>query len=127
MRKQKRVLRFRYKLLIGLNLGFLITAICCFIVSMICSIIDMPNDYSNLLGLVLSVVFAYSSAYITAKLNQREGILCGVIVFIAGTAVFLICSLLSMYFSNAIIKLILMLIFTIIGGIIGVNSRIKKY
>ena len=127
MRKQRKELGYKYKFLIGIAVGLITSMVSGIVISSIFSIIDLSIDYSNSVGLMLSAVYAYTSAYIFGKLNQNDGMKCGFLIFSASLILMLILSLITKRFELVLIKSIIIFITSQIGGIIGVNSKIKNY
>ena len=127
MRKQRKELGYKYKFLIGIAVGLITSMVSGIVISSIFSIIDLSIDYSNSVGLMLSSVYAYTSAYIFGKLNQNDGMKCGFLIFSASLILMLILSLITKRFELVLIKSIIIFITSQIGGIIGVNSKIKNY
>ncbi len=110
--------------------GFLITMLVLLFFSFILTKIDAPDKVIKLLSTVALGVGTYFGGYICSKRKHNKGIyrgaLCGFIMF---------CTIVIMgsIFANTVLsfsvtsKFVLTLVCGAIGGIVGANSKFKRY
>ncbi len=111
-------------------LGILIILVCLLIFSFVMTKIDIPEQLVSVMTTIALCFGSYWGGYVASKNRGKNGILIGsltgliifVVIFIAG--VILVKSSITLGF---ITKLIITVICAAIGGIIGVNSKIKRY
>lgn len=110
--------------------GFFVILGCLFLFSAVISKIDAPSAVVAVMSTVALCAGACSGGFAGAKKRQKNGMLVGIVT---GTAIFAIIFLLSLIFAKTAVsisagtKLILAVVFGAIGGVIGVNSKNRKY
>lgn len=108
--------------------GVLATALCLFAFAIIMTNIDVSDGVISSFSSIAICAGSYFFSFIVAKKRRKDGILVGVV---CGGISFTILFLLGLVFRTAGItplffsKLSMIMICSIIGGIIGVNSKIR--
>lgn len=115
---------------IAILAGFLITALVLLFFSFILTKIDAPDKVIKLLSTVALGVGTYFGGYICSKHKHNKGIfrgaLCGFVMFCTVVVFGAVFADTVLSFS-ATTKLILTLVCGAIGGIVGANSKFKRY
>lgn len=110
--------------------GFLITMLVLLFFSFILTKIDAPDKVVKLLSTVALGAGTYFGGYICSKRKHNKGLyrgaLCGFIMFCAIVIFGAIFADTVLSFS-ATSKLVLTLVCGAIGGIVGANSKFKRY
>ncbi len=110
--------------------GFLITVLVLLFFSFILTKIDAPDKVIKLLSTVALGVGTYFGGYICSKRKHNKGIYRGAL---CGFIMFCMIVILGAIFADTILsfsvtsKLILTLVCGAIGGIVGANSKFKRY
>ena len=98
--------------------------------SALMSKVDAPEQIIVIMSSISLCIGAYSAGYIASRRKRQNGLIIGIIT---GVFVYFIVFFLGVMFAkttitfNAFTKLIMTLICAGIGGIIGVNSKAKRY
>ena len=124
-------INFNYKnILISAVIQIIATVICMLLFSLIMYVFKTEEKYSPLFASVALATGSFiNSFYISSKKKEKgyfNGIIVGSITFIIVTVVGLIVSSGSVTL-NTIFHFIIILLSSIIGGILGVNKKPKKY
>ena len=110
--------------------GAVVTIICLIIFSFIMTKIDAPDGLISAMSSISICVGSYFAGFLISKKRRKNGlftgIFCGILIFCITLlfSVILVKSVISMGFFT---KLIMILICSSIGGIVGVNSKLKRY
>ncbi len=110
--------------------GFLITALVLLFFSFILTKIDAPDKVIKLLSTVALGVGTYFGGYICSKHKHNRGIFRGAL---CGFIMFCIIVIFGAIFADTVLsfsstsKLVLTLVCGAIGGIVGANSKFKRY
>lgn len=110
--------------------GFLITGLVLLFFSFILTKIDAPDNVIKLLSTVALGVGTYFGGYICSRHKHNKGIFRGAL---CGFAMFCIVVIFGAVFADTVLsfsattKLILTLVCGAIGGIVGANSKFKRY
>lgn len=110
--------------------GMVATLFCLVAFSLVMTYVDLPQGIVSALANISLCLGSYFAGFISAKKSRRHGIAIGAA---SGLAVFLIALLIHIIFvhngiTNAIFsKFAMIMVCSIIGGIIGVNSKGKNY
>ena len=110
--------------------GFLITILVLLFFSFILTKIDAPDKVIKLLSTVALGVGTYFGGYICSKRKHNKGIYRGAL---CGFIMFCMIVIMGAIFADTILsfsvtsKLILTLVCGAIGGIVGANSKFKRY
>lgn len=133
-RQQSRLDNFKnsrlYCAITSVFAGFGIIIACLMIFSLLITRIDVSDNVVTVLSCISLCVGAYCSGLICSKRKRKNGLLLGIF---CGAVMFLLLMIFGAIFAKAAIslhftsKLLMTLICGGLGGIIGVNSRRKKY
>lgn len=110
--------------------GITATLICLVLFSLVMTKIDFSGGLVLTGAKLATCVGSYFTAYFLALYKRRRGILIG---FLSGTAIFLFYFVFGIFISSGmtlkgvISRLLAILICGIIGGVVGVNSKWKRY
>ncbi len=110
--------------------GFGVAVFCILIFSLLITRFDAPDSFITVLACLALCIGAYTSGLICAKKKRKYGLFSGLC---CGGMMFLIVMILGAIFAKVAItqhftsKLLMTIICACFGGIIGVNSRRKKY
>lgn len=110
--------------------GFLVTALVLLFFSFILTKIDAPENVIKLLSTVALGVGTYFGGYICSKHKHNKGIYRGAL---CGFLMFCIIVVFGAIFADTVLsfsattKLVLTLVCGAIGGIVGANSKFKRY
>ena len=121
------------KLINNLFVSVIVSVSVAFVMIVICSIILLKTNISdtalNVLNLICFSIGAFAGGFTISKMFKEKGLVYGLI---NGLVLFLVSFItsLAINFSSptlfSIIKLIVILISSLIGGITGVNTRKKR-
>ena len=110
--------------------GFLVIMGCLFVFSALLAKVDAPPVLVAVMSTISLCAGAYAGGFTSAKKRRKNGMLVGIItgavMFATIFLVSIICAKTAINLTAAS-KLILTLIFGAVGGIVGVNSRHRKY
>ena len=110
--------------------GAIVTIICLVAFSFIMTKIDAPDGLVSAMASISICVGSYFAGFLVSKNRRKNGLITGIF---CGILIFCFTFILSMFFIRSamsmgfLTKLIMILICSSIGGIVGVNSKIKKY
>lgn len=110
--------------------GFGVVVLCILIFSLLITRFDAPDSFVTVLACLALCIGAYTSGLICAKKKRKNGLFFGLC---CGGIMFLFVMILGAIFAKVAItqhftsKLLMTIICACFGGIIGVNSRRKKY
>jgi len=114
---------------IGVSGGVATTIILLIILSAVLSFNSVPQSFINPMSIAAITIGSFISGYICAKLKKEKGmfygLICGCVIFI----IILIASLTISYSGIGAliwIKLAMIILSSMLGGVLGVNSR-KKF
>lgn len=117
-------------LLLAVVVGFFVIMGCLFMFSLIVSKIDLPKGALAVFSTIALCVGAFSGGLTCAKRRGKNGLLFGVAT---GVAMFVVIFVLSLFFARTAVtftaasKLFWTIVFGAVGGIVGVNSKSRKY
>ncbi|MBQ8514526.1 MAG: TIGR04086 family membrane protein [Ruminococcus sp.] len=115
--------------LIAIAAGLLVTLICLSGFSVLMTSLDAPDSLVSCMAAIALCAGSFTAGFISAKHRRRHGLLaglgCGIIIYFI---VFFFGLLLLQSLSGAgtIMKLILIILCSCMGGVCGVNTRIRK-
>lgn len=115
--------------LLSVCFGGVGTIICILLCSLIISNIDLPMFVSNILILLAVAVGGLVGGYSNGRMIHQKGILVG---GVCGLTLIIVMFLIKVIFFNPVptfltfIKFFVLLLFAVIGGIIGVNKKTKR-
>lgn len=110
--------------------GMIATLFCLVVFSLVMTYVDLPQGIVSALASISLCIGSYFAGFYSARKSRRHGIAVGAM---SGFAVFVIAFLIHIIFvRNGITtalfsKLAMIMVCSVIGGIIGVNSKVKKY
>lgn len=110
--------------------GFLITMLVLLFFSFVLTKIDAPDKVIKLLSTVALGVGTYFGGYICSKRKHNKGIYRGAL---CGFIMFCMIVIIGAIFANTVLsfsvtsKFVLTLVCGAIGGIVGANSKFKRY
>jgi len=110
--------------------GILVIIVCLFAFSILMTKFDAPEAMVSFMSSLALCIGAYSGGYIASKRRRQNGLLMGIVT---GIAIYFLILVVGLIFAKSSItfgffsKLILTLICGAIGGIVGINSRKKRY
>lgn len=108
--------------------GALITVVALGIFSYVMTLLDSPPWMISLMASISICLGSYVSGYLIAKKRRRSGLATGLLT---GILIFFIIFILGLIFSKTpisvgiISKAVMIIVCSIIGGIAGVNTKIK--
>lgn len=111
-------------------IGIVITMACLLVFSLFMTKFDAPESVVAIMSSLALCIGAYSGGYISSKRRRQNGLLTGIIT---GILIYCVILFVGLIFAKSSIsfsflaKLIMTLVCGAIGGIVGVNSRRKKY
>lgn len=117
-------------LLFSVMLGFFSIMGCLFLFSLFVSKVDVSDGTLAVLSTISLCVGAYFGGFSCGKKQRKNGLLMGLVT---GGVMFLCIFLLSLLFAKTAVtlsgfsKLFWAIIFSSVGGIVGVNSKRQKY
>lgn len=128
---RKKSIRSRkyYSIIASVIFGAAVSALVFILCTFVISTADIPYKATVFMGTLVVVSGGFAAGYEHGKRKRRKGIKCGFICACIFTAVFIIFSLavagrVSIY--GTFKKFILLVIFSVTGGIIGVNTKMKR-
>ncbi|NLZ46303.1 MAG: TIGR04086 family membrane protein [Clostridiales bacterium] len=119
-----------YCTLLAVLIGFLAIMGCLFIFSIIISKIDAPSILVTVMSTIALGIGAYSGGFVCAKKRRKNGMFMGLVT---GAIIFFLIFILSVIVVRTAInftfatKLILAIVCGAIGGVVGVNSKSRKF
>ena len=111
-------------------IGFIVIFIIVLFFAFIITKIDVTDKIVSLMSGAALCIGAYAGGYISAKKRRKNGLLMGVL---CGVFMFLVILIIGSVFIRAVsgtspnVKLILTLICAGTGGIVGVNSKSRRF
>ncbi|MBR6045865.1 MAG: TIGR04086 family membrane protein [Ruminococcus sp.] len=134
MKKHRRLCRLSdlaaSRALLSAGWGILVILVIVLLFSYILTKTDLPESVVSAVTACALCAGAYAGGYVCAKKNRRCGLLMGMI---CGGIIFLVLFVASLILVRSAEgtsgggKLILVLLFGAVGGIVGVNGRSKRY
>ena len=134
MTRRKRLTRIREltasRAMLSAGWGILIILIAVLLFSYVLTKIDVPESVVSVVTAAALCIGAYAGGFIGAKRNRRNGLLMGLV---CGGLIFIVLFLFSVFFAKSTeglsggAKLFMVLLFGAVGGIVGVNSKSKRY
>ena len=115
--------------LVGLLIGIIVTVASMFIFSMIIYFLNLDRAFALPFSTVSVSLGAFFSAFFTAKKMKKRGYIAGLAV---GILTFVIVTVISLIVSkngfslNTLFHFIIIILSSVIGGILGVNSALNK-
>lgn len=100
------------------------------LLSVLMSKVDIPEQVVTVMSSISLCIGAYSAGYIASRRRRQNGLVLGMIT---GVIVYCLVFFLGVMFAktsitfNAFTKFIMVLICSAIGGVLGVNSKAKRY
>lgn len=119
-----------FQSLSALLLGIGVTLLCLVLFSIVMTKVDTPDGVTSALSSIALCVGSYFTGYSISRKRRKNGLLTGIA---SGIMIFLLALLVGLlFFPSALTlgifsKLIMILICSTIGGVVGVNSKIKRY
>lgn len=110
--------------------GLLMIFVCLLGFSVIITKINAPDALVTVLSTIALCIGGYCGGYMSARKRRKNGLFMGVI---SGIVIFMIIVIIGTIFANTALslsaggKLILTMICGAVGGIIGVNTKHKRY
>lgn len=117
-------------ILLGLFLQVAITLIAVSLFSIIINLSDIDYKYSPVFGSVAVALGAFANAYFLSRKKKSKGYALGGLV---GLITFIVVTLIGLIINdggitiNTLFHLIIIMLSSITGGILGVNKKSKKY
>lgn len=110
-------------------MGVVITLFSMLVFSAILLFFNIDRAYAAPFATISISVGSFFASYITAKKKGEKGYLTGVIV---GAVVFIVITVLSLIMGNnlsinTLFHFVIIMLSSIVGGIMGVNKKTKKY
>ncbi len=111
-------------------IGFIIIFILVLLFAYVVTKIDATDTIISIMTSVALCVGAYTGGYISAKKRRRNGLFMGVV---CGIFMFFVIVVISTFFAQKMAgfsgttKFVLTLIFSAVGGIVGVNSKNRRF
>ncbi len=118
-----------YSLIVSLVCGLAVSALVFFICSLALSMSDLPYAVTVFMGMAVVASGGYAAGRSFGKRKRRKGIKCGVICALFLTGMFAVASLVftgGIAVIGTLKKALLILLFSVAGGISGVNTKIRK-
>lgn len=100
------------------------------LLSVVMSKVDLPEQVVSVMASLSLCIGSYCAGYIASRRRRQNGLLLGILT---GVVVYCIVFFLGVMFAktsitfNAFTKFIMVLVCAAIGGVIGVNSKAKRY
>lgn len=110
--------------------GFVVVFLCVLLFAFIITKINAADKVISFMSGIALCAGAYAGGYISAKKRQKNGLFMGVL---CGLFMFLIIIIIGSVFVKAVsgcspsVKLVLTLVCSAIGGIVGVNSKSSRF
>ncbi len=110
--------------------GIILILLCLIIFSYVMTKIDVSDELTSVMSSLAICIGAYTGGYIASKRRRRNGLVLGALT---GLIIFFIIFFAGIFFAKSSIsfgfvsKLIMTVICAAVGGIIGVNSKGKRY
>ena len=115
--------------LAGLILGAVVTFLMLMLLAVLLSAKDFPASAAVALSSIAAGIGAFFAGFLSARIVGHKGLLVG---FITGIMLYLIITLISLAASAgdftilSVVKLAIVLLASIIGGVCGVNTRKRR-
>ncbi len=129
--EKKSVTQNRYMLYVkGIAAGLIVTAVFIILFSLIMLLLDLNYKFAAPFATVSVAAGSFAAAYITARALGSKGYLVGIAV---GIIVFVIITLIALAVNksgvtnNTLFHFIIIILSSVLGGILGVNKKSKKY
>ncbi len=115
--------------IMGGIIGVVITLVSMLVFSVILLLFDIDRAYAAPFATISISVGSFVTSFITAKKTGEKGYLTGIII---GSVVFIVITLFSLIMGNnlslnTLFHFIIIMLSSIVGGIMGVNKKSKKY
>ena len=100
------------------------------LLSVLMSKVDVPDQVIVVMSSISLCIGAYAAGYIASRRRRQNGLVLGILT---GVIVYCLVFFLGVMFAktsitfNAFTKLVMTLICAAVGGVIGVNSKAKRY
>lgn len=114
---------------VSVVLGAVVCVVILVLFSLLLSSRTVPQPMIDPMATFAMSVGAFSSGLACAKIIHRNGLMCGLICGIIFSAIILACSFIvpdSEIGLGALIKIMFMLFSAMLGGVLGVNAKIRK-
>ena len=111
-------------------IGLLVIIICLLLFSFIMTKVDAPDGIVSTMSVIALCIGSFVGAYIASRKRRQNGLLIGIITGVITYIAILIIGIIITKTSAGMgffSKLIIAAICGAIGGVIGVNSRQKRY
>ncbi len=111
-------------------IGVLVIVGCLLLFAAIMTKVDVPEGVMSAMSVFALCVGAFSGAYIASRKHRHNGMIIGILT---GVIIYSLILIVGIIFAKSSVnfglfsKLVITLICGAIGGIIGVNSRQKRY
>lgn len=115
--------------LVGVLIGEAVTLVLLFLFSCMMAFVDLPLAAADWMSAGALVIGAAAGGFLSAVISKANGLLTG---FLCGALFCILLILLSLVFhpfeatTFFLLKIVLSLIFSAIGGILGVNRKQRK-
>ena len=119
-----------YHSISSLVVGVGATLLCLILFSIIMTKVDTPDGVTSVMSSIALCVGSYFSGFIISKKRRKNGLLTGIL---CGIVIFCLTFIISILFIKTALsmgvfsKLIMILICSSIGGVVGVNAKVKRY
>lgn len=114
----------------SLVVGFLVIMGCLFLFSLLMTKVDLPQGAVAVMSTIALCCGAYAGGFSCAKKRRKNGLFMGIAT---GVAIFSVIFILSLIFAKTAVnftaasKLFWTIVFSAIGGIVGVNSKSRRF
>lgn len=117
-----------YLWLSSVGMGILTTFACLMLFAFVMTGVDVSDGAVSTFGSVSVCIGSYFFSFLVGKKRRKDGILTGLICGTISFAILIVLNLLLLrnpFSSTFFSKLLMIIVCSIIGGIIGVNSKIR--
>lgn len=117
---------FARGILRGVGFAFSVILLISAVLGLVALFLDIPDAVLEAASVAVLGVAAYSAAHRSTQINRSKGLRQGIV---CGAALYLVIFVLSLAFSQfyftetAVVKAAVCLIFGIIGGVVGINTK----
>lgn len=111
-------------------IGILVIIVCLLLFSYLMTKVDIPDGFVTAMSVVALCTGSFVGAYIGARKKRQNGMITGIIT---GVTIYIAVIILGVIITKTsagagfFTKLIIALVCGAIGGVVGVNSRQKRY
>lgn len=119
-----------YNTAVSLLIGIAATLLCLVVFSFVMTKLDAPDGIVSAMSSIALCVGSYFAGFVLSKRRRKNGLLTGIF---CGIGIFIVTFLLGLLFAQItpslgiFSKLLMVLVCSAIGGVVGVNSKRKRY